>query len=103
QTRAAVSRVQVVATIKEQMAAGKAPKEAVTHALQKHAILVPTPALADAICTATDRQVTLAATDGLGHDGRTKAEEVAVRAEPRPMCQLLNALEAIATLPDPVP
>jgi ParB-like chromosome segregation protein Spo0J len=99
QTRAAVSKVQVVATVKEQMAAGKDAKEAVTHALQKHAIVVPTPALADAICVATDRQVTLAATDGLLHDGRTKAEEAAIMAQTKRLFQLFHALEALATLP----
>ena len=61
-----------------------------------------TPALAEAIAHATGRQVLLTATDGVRHDGRTKAEEAAVRAEPQQMCQLLNVLEAIATLPDPV-
>jgi ParB-like chromosome segregation protein Spo0J len=81
QTRAAVSRVQVVATIKEQLAAGHTPKEAVHHALQQHEITLPTPALADAICQATDRQVTLAATDGLLHDGRTKEEEAVIMAQ----------------------
>jgi hypothetical protein len=76
------------------------PKEAVHHALQKHEITLPTPALADAICQATDRQVTLAATDGLLHDERTKEEEAVIMAQTKRLFQLFNALEALATLPD---
>src|SRR5262245_54550106 len=100
QTRAAVSRVQVVATVKEQLAAGHTPQEAVQHALQKHEITLPTPALADAICQATDRQVTLAATNGLLYDGRTQEEEAIIMAQTKRLFQLFNALEALATLPD---
>jgi hypothetical protein len=100
QTKALVTRAQVVATVKEQLAAGQTPQAAVAHALQKHEITTPTPALADAICQATDRQVTLAATDGLLHDGRTKAEEAAAAAETTRLFQLFNALHALATLPD---
>src|SRR5262249_34865213 len=80
QTRAAVSQVHVRAPVKEQLAAGHTPQEAVQHGLQKHEITLPTPALADAICQATNRQVTLAATDGVYHDGRTKEEEAAAMA-----------------------
>lgn len=100
QTRAAVSRVQVVATVKEQLAAGKNAQQAVSHALQQHEIILPTPALADAIAAATDRQVTLAATDGLLHDGRTKADEAAAMAETKRLFQLFNSLESLATLED---
>ena len=99
-TKAAVSRVQVVATVKERLAAGDTPQGAVSHAMQQHEIVLPTPGLADAIAQATDRQVTLAATDGLLHDGRTKADEAAAMAQTRRMFQLFNALEALATLPD---
>jgi hypothetical protein len=75
-------------------------KDAVRHALQEHKITLPTPALADAIAQATDRQVTLAATDGFLHDGRTKAEMAAAAAQTKRIFQLFNALEALATLPD---
>jgi hypothetical protein len=63
-------------------------------------IAIPTPALADAICQATDRQVALPATDGYVHDGRTKAEEAATAAQTRRWFQLFNALEGLATLTD---
>lgn len=99
-TRAVVNRTQVVATVKEQLAAGKTPREAVNHALQAHEVTLPTPALADAIAAATDRQVTLPATDGLLHDGRTKEEEARRAAQTKRLFQLFNALEALATLPD---
>jgi hypothetical protein len=102
QTRALVSRKQVVAAVAAELEAGKTPQAAVATALQRHAITTLTPAFADAIAQATGRQVLLTATDGVRHDGRTQAEDAAVRAEPRQMCQLLNVLEAIATLPDPV-
>jgi hypothetical protein len=100
QTRAAVSRAQVVATVKEQMAAGKTPQDAVHHALEKHAITLPTPALADAIGAATDRQVTLPATDGLLPESCPKADEATAMAQTTRLFQLFNALEALATLPD---
>jgi hypothetical protein len=99
QTRAIVSRTQVVATVKDHLAQGKTPPEAVSAALKAHDITLPTPALADAICQATDRQVTLAATDGYWHDGRTKEEEAARAAQTGRMFQLFNALEGLATLP----
>lgn len=99
QTRQVVKRTQVVATVKEEIAAGKSPKAAVKVALKTHAIDIPTPALADAICRATDRQVTLPATDGYLHDGRTKQEEVQHAALTARLFQLFSALEALATLP----
>ena len=102
QTRAVVRRTQVVAAVAAELEAGKTLQDAIATALQRHAIPTFTPALAEAIAHATGRPVLLTATDGVRHDGRTKAEDAVVRAEPRQMCQLLNVLEAIATLPDPV-
>ena len=98
QARAAVSRVQVVATVKEQLAEGKTAKQAVSYAFQQHEITVPTPALADAVAQATNRQVLLPATDGLYHDGRTKAEEAVTMAQTKRLFQLFEALQALATL-----
>ena len=86
QTRAVVRRTQVVAAVAAELEAGKTPQDAIATALQRHAITTLTPALAEAIAHATGRQVLLTATDGVLHDGRTKAEEAAVRAEPRQMC-----------------
>jgi hypothetical protein len=97
-----VRRTQVVAAVAAALAAGKTPQDAIATALRRYAITTLTPALAEAVAHATGRQVLLTATDGVRHDGRTQAEDAAVRAEPRQMCQLLNVLEAIATLPDPV-
>src|SRR5262249_25652409 len=79
---------------------GHTPHEAVQHALQTHEIILPTPALADAIYQATDRQVILPATDGLLHDGRSKQEETLRAAHTKRLFQLCDALEALATLPD---
>jgi hypothetical protein len=100
QTRAVVSRTQVVAAVAAELEAGKTPQAAVATALQRHKITTITPALADAVAHATGQQVFLAATDGVRHDGRTQAEEAAVMVETRQIFQLLNALEALATLPD---
>lgn len=100
-TQGVVSRVQVVATVKAQLAAGQSPQAAVAYALETHAITVPTPALADAVAEATGRRVTLVATDGYLHDGRTKAEETATMAKTKRLFQLLDALEALVTLTPP--
>ena len=93
-------RTRVVATMQAYRAAGKTPSEAVASALRTHGITPPTPALATALAQATNRQVSIPATDGFLHDGRTKAEEAAAMVETRRMFQLFNALEALATLQD---
>jgi ParB-like nuclease domain len=85
-------------TVKAEMAAGKSPKDAVKTALRRHGVGLPTPALAAAICQATDRQVTLAATDGNLHDGRTKEEESAASAQTVRWYSFFGALETLATL-----
>jgi hypothetical protein len=90
----------IVATVKDQLANGKPPREAVHHAFQVHEVTMPTPALADAVAQATDRQVMIPATDGFYHDGRTKDEEAAAMAQTKRLFQLFHALEALATLPD---
>jgi len=100
QTRAVVSRKQVVAAVEAELEAGKTAEDAVATALQRHAITPLTPDLADAVAHATGGQIMLDVVDGVLHDGCTKVEEAAVMAETWPMSQLLNALEALATLPD---
>jgi hypothetical protein len=99
-TKAVVNRVQVVATVKEQMADGKTAHDAVKHALQRHGVDTPTPALADAIAHATNHQVTLRATDDRSHDGRTLAERAAHKAHSARVYALRNALETLATWGD---
>ena len=100
QTRAVVTRKQVVAAVKSRLEAGDTPHDAVAETMLHYDILIPTPALADAICQATDRQVTLAATDGLLHDGRSKAEDAAAAAETTRLFALFRALETLGTLTD---
>jgi hypothetical protein len=99
-TRTKVNRAHVVRTVKDHLAARKTAKDAVRQAMQEHGITLPTPALADAIAQATDRQITLAATDGFLHSGKTNAEIAADVARTKRIFQLFNALEALATLPD---
>ena len=93
-------RTRVVATMQAHRAAGKTPSEAVARALRTRGITLPTPALADALAQATNRQVCIPATDGLYHDGRTKAEEAAIMAQTKRLFQLFEALQALATLQD---
>ena len=93
-------RATVVATMQEYLAAGQTPSEAVASALRTHGITLPTPTLANALAQAVNRQVSIAATDGFLHDGRTKEEEAATAAETRRLFHLFNALEGLATLQD---
>src|SRR5215510_1978283 len=98
--QAAPNVPEVVATVQEQLAQGKEPRHAVAHAFQQHEVIAPTPAMATAVAQATGRRVPIPATDGLMHDGRTKAEEQAIGAKLLQNGMFFRALETLATLPD---
>jgi|RhiMetdeSRZDD1v2_1073273.scaffolds.fasta_scaffold47679_2 ParB-like chromosome segregation protein Spo0J len=98
--KAAPKVADVVATVHQQLAQGKDPLAAVTHAFQQHDVIAPTPAMATAVAQATGRRVPIPATDGILHTGRTKEEEEAIGAKLDQNGYFFRALATLATLPD---
>jgi hypothetical protein len=99
-TKAIVTRQEVLGTLQTALEDGLPSSAAIKQALAVHAIALPTPGLADALARAVPEPVSIPATDGLYHDGRTQLEEQNRKDYVQRLFQLFNALEALATLPE---
>lgn len=88
-------RESILAEVRERVASGQEPETAVNDTIREHQQL-PTPGLAREIARETG--VTVAASDGYYHDGRTAEEEERASADAGIIYGVLRAIKVLATV-----